>query len=118
MSNLESLRALSEALHAVDTDPSANLTQRQRDTVRRFAVRVAKWAKGETPNPRAGYLTRGQFARAAGVSINTLVSWHTSGALIPAEVDAVSGYRYYTVEQIPAAKHARQRAPRTSKPRA
>jgi hypothetical protein len=110
--DLNTLRVAIDALTALGDDPSAELTQRQRDTINRLAVRLTGWTRGELPKPRAGLLTRGQFAKLAGVSPNTLVKWHASGALIPVEVDAVSGFRYYATAQLAAVKSARQRKPR------
>jgi DNA-binding transcriptional MerR regulator len=49
-------------------------------------------------------LTIGEFARATHLSVRTLRRYHESGLLEPATVDASSGYRYYTVDQIPSAQ--------------
>jgi DNA-binding transcriptional MerR regulator len=49
-------------------------------------------------------LSIGEFARLTRLSVRTLRRYHDSGLLEPASVDPVSGYRYYTSEQIPAAQ--------------
>jgi hypothetical protein len=109
------LTAAADRLLALDKDPALPLTPQQRATLRRFAQRLHAWANSPTSPTRvpAGYLTRGAFARAAGVSTNTLVAWHKAGTLIPAQVDPVNGYRYYTPEQVAQVRGARQRRPRS-----
>jgi DNA-binding transcriptional MerR regulator len=52
---------------------------------------------------RAG-LTIGEFASMTHLSVRTLRRYHDSGLLEPAEVDASTGYRYYTAGQIPVAQ--------------
>ncbi|TCC26181.1 MerR family transcriptional regulator [Kribbella sindirgiensis] len=49
-------------------------------------------------------LTIGEFARATHLSVRTLRRYHENGLLEPAAVDPSSGYRYYSVEQIPSAQ--------------
>ncbi|MCZ2830755.1 MerR family transcriptional regulator [Modestobacter sp. VKM Ac-2986] len=49
-------------------------------------------------------LTIGEFARLTHLSVRTLRRYHDAGLLEPARVDPASGYRYYTVEQIPTAQ--------------
>jgi DNA-binding transcriptional MerR regulator len=49
-------------------------------------------------------LTIGEFAQLTQLSIRTLRRYHEGCLLAPATVDPVSGYRYYTTEQIPAAQ--------------
>ncbi len=49
-------------------------------------------------------LSIGEFARTTHLSVKTLRRYHESGLLEPAVVDDGSGYRYYTVEQIPTAQ--------------
>ncbi len=49
-------------------------------------------------------LTIGEFAQLTHLSVRTLRRYHESGLLEPATVDPWSGYRYYTVEQIPSAQ--------------
>jgi len=49
-------------------------------------------------------LAIGEFSRMTHLSIRTLRRYHEAGLLEPEEVDASSGYRYYTVEQIPTAQ--------------
>jgi DNA-binding transcriptional MerR regulator len=53
-------------------------------------------------------LAIGDFARAAHLSIKTLRHYHRVGLLEPAEVDPQTGYRRYTVEQIPTAQVIRR----------
>jgi DNA-binding transcriptional MerR regulator len=45
-------------------------------------------------------LTIGQFSRMTYLSATTLRHYHAVGLLEPAEVDAATGYRYYTTDQI------------------
>ena len=45
-------------------------------------------------------LTIGQFARMTQLSATTLRHYHAVGLLEPAAVDAVTGYRHYTADQI------------------
>ena len=52
---------------------------------------------------RAG-LTIGEFAALTHLSVRTLRRYHDSGLLEPAQVDAFTGYRYYTAQQIPVAQ--------------
>ena len=49
-------------------------------------------------------LTIGRFARAAGLSIDTLRHWDAEGLLIPAEVDSATGYRRYRPDQTAQAR--------------
>ncbi|MBB5083573.1 MerR family transcriptional regulator [Nonomuraea endophytica] len=49
-------------------------------------------------------LTIGQFATLTHLSVRTLRRYHEAGLLEPATVDAATGYRYYTAEQIPPAQ--------------
>lgn len=51
-----------------------------------------------------GALTIGEFARLTHLSVRTLRRYHDGGLLEPARVDATTGYRYYTSEQIPTAQ--------------
>lgn len=53
-------------------------------------------------------LAIGDFARATHLSVKTLRHYHRVGLLEPAEIDADTGYRYYTVEQIPTAQIIRR----------
>jgi DNA-binding transcriptional MerR regulator len=48
-------------------------------------------------------LAIGDFARATHLSVKTLRYYHRVGLLEPADVDARTGYRRYTTEQIPTA---------------
>jgi DNA-binding transcriptional MerR regulator len=52
----------------------------------------------------AASLTIGDFSQITHLSIKTLRRYHEAGLLDPAEVDPQTGYRYYTVEQIPTAQ--------------
>jgi DNA-binding transcriptional MerR regulator len=49
-------------------------------------------------------LTIGEFATLTHLSVRTLRRYHEAGLLEPATVDPVTGYRYYTAEQIPPAQ--------------
>ncbi|MFF5991960.1 MerR family transcriptional regulator [Prauserella flavalba] len=49
-------------------------------------------------------LTIGEFAQLTHLSVRTLRRYHESGLIEPASVDPVSGYRYYTSDQIPTAQ--------------
>src|SRR4051794_34410810 len=51
----------------------------------------------------ANRLSIGQFARMTYLSATTLRHYHAVGLLEPADVDAASGYRYYTTDQVSAA---------------
>jgi DNA-binding transcriptional MerR regulator len=53
-------------------------------------------------------LTIGDFARATHMSVKTLRHYHRVGLLEPADVDASTGYRYYTTDQIPTAQVIRR----------
>lgn len=45
-------------------------------------------------------LTIGDFARLGGVSVRMLRHYDATGLLVPARIDAASGYRYYAVGQL------------------
>lgn len=49
-------------------------------------------------------LSIGEFSRITHLSIKTLRRYHEAGLLEPAWVDEQSGYRYYTLEQVPIAQ--------------
>jgi DNA-binding transcriptional MerR regulator len=49
-------------------------------------------------------LTIGEFSRITHLSIKTLRRYHEAGLLQPARVDPATGYRYYSLEQVPAAQ--------------
>jgi DNA-binding transcriptional MerR regulator len=49
-------------------------------------------------------VTIGEFSRITHLSIKTLRRYHEAGLLEPARVDRQSGYRYYTLEQVPTAQ--------------
>jgi DNA-binding transcriptional MerR regulator len=49
-------------------------------------------------------LAIGEFSRLTHLSVRTLRRYHEAGLLEPATVDQLSGYRYYSVDQIPAAQ--------------
>jgi DNA-binding transcriptional MerR regulator len=46
----------------------------------------------------------GEFSRFTHLSVRTLRRYHDAGLLVPASVDAVTGYRFYDVGQIPVAQ--------------
>jgi DNA-binding transcriptional MerR regulator len=50
----------------------------------------------------------GNFARMTHLSIKALRHYHDLGVLVPAEVDASSGYRYYRPDQVPVAQVIRR----------
>jgi DNA-binding transcriptional MerR regulator len=50
----------------------------------------------------------GQFATMTHLSIKTLRHYHEVGLLVPARVDAETGYRYYALDQLPAAQLIRR----------
>ena len=49
-------------------------------------------------------LSIGEFSQFTHLSVRTLRRYHDAGLLEPAKVDRSSGYRYYTVDQIPTAQ--------------
>jgi len=53
-------------------------------------------------------LAIGEFSRLTHLSIRTLRRYHEGGLLEPELVDASSGYRYYSADQIPAAQVIRR----------
>src|SRR5260370_27959533 len=50
----------------------------------------------------------GRFATITHLSVKTLRHYHQVGLLEPAEVDPHTGYRYYTLEQLPTAQLIRR----------
>jgi DNA-binding transcriptional MerR regulator len=50
----------------------------------------------------------GDFSRMTHLSIKTLRHYHEVGLLAPAEIDEVTGYRYYTKSQVPVAQVIRR----------
>jgi DNA-binding transcriptional MerR regulator/effector-binding domain-containing protein len=50
----------------------------------------------------------GQFATMTHLSVKTLRHYHDVGLLEPARVDARTGYRYYSLDQLPAAQLIRR----------
>jgi DNA-binding transcriptional MerR regulator len=56
----------------------------------------------------AGSLTIGEFSRVTFLSVKTLRYYHRVGLLVPAEVDALTGYRRYTSAQVPVAQVIRR----------
>jgi DNA-binding transcriptional MerR regulator len=50
----------------------------------------------------------GQFATMTHLSVKTLRHYHEVGLLEPARVDTTTGYRYYSLEQLPAAQLIRR----------
>jgi DNA-binding transcriptional MerR regulator len=53
-------------------------------------------------------LAIGDFSRITHLSIRTLRHYHEVGLLEPAEVDPSSGYRHYTLDQVPTAQVIRR----------
>jgi DNA-binding transcriptional MerR regulator len=53
-------------------------------------------------------LTIGEFATLSHLSVRTLRRYHEAGLLEPTAVDPVTGYRYYSAEQIPPAQVIRR----------
>jgi DNA-binding transcriptional MerR regulator len=53
-------------------------------------------------------LAIGDFSRITHLSIRTLRHYHEVGLLEPAEVDPESGYRHYTLDQVPTAQVIRR----------
>jgi DNA-binding transcriptional MerR regulator len=53
-------------------------------------------------------LAIGDFSRITHLSIRTLRHYHEVGLLEPAEVDPSSGYRHYTLDQVPIAQVIRR----------
>src|SRR2546430_13905839 len=53
-------------------------------------------------------LNIGDFSRATHLSVKTLRHYHRVGLLAPADVDADTGYRRYTIDQIPTAPGIRR----------
>jgi DNA-binding transcriptional MerR regulator/effector-binding domain-containing protein len=53
-------------------------------------------------------LSIGDFSRATHLSVKTLRHYHRVGLLAPADVDADTGYRRYTIDQIPTAQVIRR----------
>ncbi|MGY1739598.1 MULTISPECIES: MerR family transcriptional regulator [unclassified Blastococcus] len=49
-------------------------------------------------------LAIGEFSRLTHLSVRTLRRYHDAGLLEPATVDAATGYRYYSADQIPTAQ--------------
>jgi DNA-binding transcriptional MerR regulator len=54
------------------------------------------------------YLSIGDFSRATHLTVKTLRHYHQIGLLEPADIDPHSGYRSYTVEQLPTAQVIRR----------
>ena len=107
------VQAAVAALEAAATDPASGLDNRQRDLLRRTAQRILRWADDAAAPASAtsGLLTRSQYARAAGVAMQTLISWEKAGRLVPAYRNPLNGYRYYAPEQVAQARSIRQRRP-------
>ena len=53
-------------------------------------------------------MTIGDFSRATHLSVKTLRHYHSVGLLAPSDVDAGTGYRLYTTDQIPTAQVIRR----------
>ena len=52
----------------------------------------------------AAALTIGEFSRITHLGIKTLRRYHEAGLLEPAHVDQHTGYRYYSLDQVPTAQ--------------
>jgi DNA-binding transcriptional MerR regulator len=52
----------------------------------------------------AAAVTIGEFSRITHLSIKTLRRFHEAAILLPAHIDRQSGYRYYTLDQVPSAQ--------------
>jgi DNA-binding transcriptional MerR regulator len=57
---------------------------------------------------RTATVSVGQFATMTHLSVKTLRHYHQVGLLEPARVDAESGYRYYSLDQLPTAQLIRR----------
>jgi DNA-binding transcriptional MerR regulator len=57
--------------------------------------------QGESSNLVVVMFTIGSFAQLAGVSVRTLRHYERVGLLVPASVDAATGYRRYSADQLP-----------------
>ncbi len=53
-------------------------------------------------------LTVGDFSRITHLSVKTLRHYHDVGLLEPVTVNASTGYRYYSAEQVPTAQVIRR----------
>ncbi|GAB2539613.1 MerR family transcriptional regulator [Nocardia heshunensis] len=53
-------------------------------------------------------LTVGEFSRVTHLSVKTLRHYHDVGLLAPADVDPATGYRYYSLDQVPTAQVIRR----------
>ncbi|CAN5677020.1 MerR family transcriptional regulator [soil metagenome] len=53
-------------------------------------------------------LTVGEFSRVSHLTVRMLRRYHDGGLLQPDQVDPVSGYRYYSLEQVPIAQTIRR----------
>src|SRR5207248_1774856 len=62
----------------------------------------------DTSEGGSGLLPIGQVARAAGLSVKALRHYERVGVLQPFEVDAATGYRRYTAEQVEVARTIRR----------
>jgi DNA-binding transcriptional MerR regulator len=59
---------------------------------------------GSTLEGMAVALTIGEFSRITHLSIKALRRYHEAGILDPAHIDCQTGYRYYTLDQVPTAQ--------------
>jgi MerR HTH family regulatory protein len=106
------IQAAVAALQQAADSTTTELDNRQRDAMRRMAQRLLRWADpaaAPEPSPITGLLTRSQYARAAGVAMQTLIDWEKAGRLLPAYRNPLNGYRYYSPEQVQQARTLRQR---------
>ena len=53
-------------------------------------------------------LSIGEFSQITHLSVKTLRRYHEAGLLEPDEIDAYSGYRYYSTAQVPTAQVIRR----------
>lgn len=56
----------------------------------------------------ASLVTIGDFSRASHLTVKTLRHYHEAGLLEPSEIDPGTGYRYYSVDQLPVAQVIRR----------
>lgn len=101
--------ALTRAIEALEY-LAAKVNKRQRERLAGFRrylenlPRQQEASEEESEAKRQGKrIGRKAFAALVGVSPKTLLDWHTSGAFEPAYIDP-KGWRFYTFEQVAAAK--------------
>ena len=67
-------------------------------------MRVKRWTLPGGRVHSGQVLSIGEFSQLTHLSVRALRRFHEAGLLEPARIDGSSGYRYYTVDQIPAAQ--------------